>query len=584
MEEWVTNVSKQISKSHQPLQRSTILRIDTGRRGDEGSGRQRGTRGNIVAGAAVPGAPRKRGKGLGVDTDDETDEDDRGGVMIMFEDEATQPPNKKRRDPVDEAVNNAKRWQELRPEILRRSVESTTAVWDGPLGRRLYSEAEFTEACKCTVCPVCDYGPVDAPIGHARVEYLTATGVSLISVPIYRCELCSTQFHQHPVDVNAFPATPTRSTALTVNSSAAADAAAACWIDMRLLERYFILQYNNPQMSELDICQTLTSPSVHGPDLDSDQQIPLERLQKYLGEALPEYLVVRAALQDPTTLGCPDYPTRRTRLAVCSACGLSGPDRRLHSVHFDACMKLKAQEHAARTQNAAVPVSMLNWRIMPVTSEKPLVAAAPNITGTRAWCAELDELMGHVRPTGPCADERDFAAAENGKGKAANPALSERGLFGAVCSHGFILLAAVMPEGERYAFAVMCLVVLAKEQGCKIANAWYDIACRFFPYLRRYIQRLIEERHPDAELLKKCLGETQTPLPTMHELMHILACRIDFSSRNIKGAGTGVGDIVESVWAHFGKYGKRHSLMSSAKRLTLTTANIEQWNLTKDVR
>lgn len=66
--------------------------------------------------------------------------------------------------------------------------------------------------------------------------------------------------------------------------------------------------------------------------------------------------------------------------------------------------------------------------------------------------------------------------------------------------------------------------------------------------------------------------------------MHVLKCRSEHSHRGMAGAGTGVGDLVEGIWAHFGKYGRRYALMSSAKRLTLLSANIDEWNRQKDVR
>lgn len=528
--------------------------------------------------------PRQRlgGDGDGSCSEEEFEFGDNGVNGGGLEDDGDGQPStaKRQRDATADAERLAARWREVMPKLIRRSLEATPAVWGGPLGGP--HDAEVTQrACECTSSQCCGGASIERACTVA-VDFVTTYGVAAISVPVYRCLRCCFQFHRLPVEVNAFPATPTRSVELASPGGGSEDAAPV-WLDLHLLEKYFQLQFRCPELSEQDLCQAVLEHTVHG--RRAERSIPVERLQKYIGDVFPQYLVFRAALQDVKNLGCPDYPLSASRLGICSACGVAGPDTPLHSIHFDACMKIKGFEHAARVQNAAVTEPMLNSRIIPAASRTPIFEAAPEITGTKAFCERVDNIMAGVpKIVEDCAD---FGAGAEDMGKASrtcsSTTLSERGLFSAVCSHGFIIFSAVMAKGERLAFAIMCLHAICKEQQCKIRFGWYDIGCRFIKYLKKYLE-LAQKKGLLDDCIMECLREMKSPLPPMHEWMHVLKCRSEHSHRGMDGAGTGVGDLVEGIWAHFGKYGRRYAIMSAAKRLTLLSANIDEWNRQKDVR
>ena len=55
-----------------------------------------------------------------------------------------------------------------------------------------------------------------------------------------------------------------------------------------------------------------------------------------------------------------------------------------------------------------------------------------------------------------------------------------------MCPHGQFIIGAVMSVGERYAFGILMIYVLGKVQGCPVDFVWYDIACRWLPYFKKW--------------------------------------------------------------------------------------------------
>lgn len=469
------------------------------------------------------------------------------------------------------ATETKAQWAKLLPKFVTLALEAQSDLSHGSLSGLPGSDAIIL-ACACSRCPHCGSADIEEE-QTVDVEYVTTRGSVTIPVPVYACSVCDEQFHRSPISVGAFPATPVKSVDLT--SAGTGDKPA--WLDMRMLELYFHEQYSCPQMSEEGLCKAVNampgSPAA-------------VRLQGFLQDVLPEWLRLRERLADPATLGCADYPLRKGLFGCCGACAEAGPEKPLHSVHFDGVFKLKTYAFAAPVQNESGPDAVVcGCRVVPATAPAvdgaALFPKAPNITGTRAFCDYLQDFMrgeaGKEPGANHCANLK--AASEESKSKVH---LSERGLFGALCSHGFFILGAIMELGERYAFAILLLYVIAKEQQCKVEFAWYDIGCRFGPYLERYIREL-EAAGLEADIIS-CLKDTKSPLPTWHEICHVLSCRATYSSRNFPGAGTGVGDLCEGCWAWLGLFGGRWSHMSRSKKLVILAANLAEWNRKKDVR
>ena len=110
--------------------------------------------------------------------------------------------------------------------------------------------SDITAACTCASCLLCggaDISPADP--AFAMVVYVSARATVELKVPLYHCDTCHTNFHQHPVSIGAFPATPVRSVNLFDRGGDD-----AVWIEMRALELYFVEQFKVPEMSEEVFC------------------------------------------------------------------------------------------------------------------------------------------------------------------------------------------------------------------------------------------------------------------------------------------------------------------------------------------
>jgi hypothetical protein len=502
-----------------------------------------------------------------VDGDEDEDEEDAESSDADDEEAAAM----RRAAAVEREKTTMAQWVALRPEFVLLALEAATELRHGHLSG-LPGADVIQMACTCSCCLHCG-STVFIWARNVEVDFVTARGTVPIIVPVYNCKKCQKGFHRHPISVGAFPATPVRA----VDLSTVGAGERPVWLETRLLELYFQQQVCCPQMSEEGFCK-----SVHVmPGTPA-----AARLQGYFKDVLSEWLRFRETLADTATLGCTDDPLSKGLFGCCGACAEAGPEKPLHSIHFDGVFKLKTFAFAARVKNATSPDAAISGcRVVPATEPAadaaPLFPEAPEVTSTRTFCEDLQSFMSGKSTTEPganhCANMK--AAAEDSKGKVH---LSERGLFGAMCSHGFFILGGIMDLGERYAFAILLLKLIAKVQKCKVQYAWYDIGCRFGPYLKRWLAELAAEG-TEAEVLR-CLLDTACPLPPFHELCHVLSCRASYSSRNFVGAGTGVGDLCEGCWAWLGLFGGRWSRMSRDKKLAILSANLAEWNRSKDVR
>ena len=166
-----------------------------------------------------------------------------------------------------------------------------------------------------------------------------------------------------------------------------------------------------------------------------------------------------------------------------------------------------------------------------------------------------------------------------------------------------------MSVGERYAFGILMMYVLAKVQGCPVDFVWYDIACRWLPYFKKWLHAQSDDdvkarftsgasqTHSTRLLcyfakpvlncrcyLQVMLKDVDAVLPTFHEPMHVGVCRTNFSSKFREGAGTGHGEPCEQLWAMLARLGGRLSRMGIAKKHLWLETNVAQFNQQKDVR
>ena len=121
-----------------------------------------------------------------------------------------------------------------------------------------------------------------------------------------------------------------------------------------------------------------------------------------------------------------------------------------------------------------------------------------------------------------------------------------------------------MQSGERYAYGIMMLLVIAAVQKCSISNCMYDIGpCAFAPTWSRYLQFL-----KDADpLLASCFLNMNFPLPAFHRYMHRALCQALYAWVWVKGAGVLGAETTEQGWSRSGLLSKRLKGMGILRKL-----------------
>lgn len=120
------------------------------------------------------------------------------------------------------------------------------------------------------------------------------------------------------------------------------------------------------------------------------------------------------------------------------------------------------------------------------------------------------------------------------------------GLVAIGCDHGPVHLGVLMTTGENYRYAVMLLLILLMQGVCP-ENAYYDIACRFAAYFRKYLQQ-------DSQLSaaqQRAAERMQLMVPPFHAWMHTQACREKWTllNREFGSQCNPNGEPLEQVWA-----------------------------------
>lgn len=128
------------------------------------------------------------------------------------------------------------------------------------------------------------------------------------------------------------------------------------------------------------------------------------------------------------------------------------------------------------------------------------------------------------------------------------------GVAGIFCRHGMVLAMINMFTGEQWSYSTFLMKALL-EEGVLPLFWWYDINCRYKPHVRKWA-----ETASNNGTLEGCLAEwvqkgIQFPLPVWHHYMHNAACQSLNSSRQMPGAGCGVGEPPEAAWSSFRKLG-----------------------------
>ena len=153
----------------------------------------------------------------------------------------------------------------------------------------------------------------------------------------------------------------------------------------------------------------------------------------------------------------------------------------------------------------------------------------------------------------PNYDCSQFEAVNQQK-KASSKNLHISSVMNTVCRHDFILLVISLGRGERYAYALLALLVtcglfsIADAPHKRRVTAWlYDIECKFKPYLLRLAQNLPEDSPFRAHLQE--LLDMPSATGDGHVLGHKLRCQLFRSARMTLGIGRTDGENCERTQA-----------------------------------
>ena len=137
-------------------------------------------------------------------------------------------------------------------------------------------------------------------------------------------------------------------------------------------------------------------------------------------------------------------------------------------------------------------------------------------------------------------------------------------------------MGATMQTGERHAYAVMMLVILARLHQCAIGQCEYDIICAFEPTWKRYLAA-----HPElmvffSPMLMVC--------PEFHRYMHQVLCQVRYAAYNMPGAGVPGAETAEQFWSRFGLLAGRLLTMGTVRKQNYLEYYAFRFNFLKRVR
>ncbi|XP_025108243.1 uncharacterized protein LOC112572667 [Pomacea canaliculata] len=158
----------------------------------------------------------------------------------------------------------------------------------------------------------------------------------------------------------------------------------------------------------------------------------------------------------------------------------------------------------------------------------------------------------------------NFQAGDLVRSKNKNAKLDIRGVFGAVCQHGFPLHFVNMQHGERFGYPVYILQQIAAEQLCTASTkqiVMYDVACSLQAHITKH-----------SQLFGQLSEKFRFVVPVFHSFAHITQCQMTKGQRFCEGTGLIDGEAMERLWSFLRRFAwskemtlpNRQDLLSSA--------------------
>jgi Kyakuja-Dileera-Zisupton transposase len=155
------------------------------------------------------------------------------------------------------------------------------------------------------------------------------------------------------------------------------------------------------------------------------------------------------------------------------------------------------------------------------------------------------------------------------------------GVAALVCGHGVVLAALNIPVGEKWAYAIVLLLVLL-DQNTFVHTVWYDINCRWSPVFLAWAAYAACTGCIPSWLLQ-CINLSRFPLPPFHVNMHKAACQRVHGAHVFTDVALGSGEPAEQFWAPLGKLKSTTRYMHHHHRNQRIADQVQDHNHLKDV-
>ncbi|XP_025111668.1 uncharacterized protein LOC112574669 [Pomacea canaliculata] len=162
------------------------------------------------------------------------------------------------------------------------------------------------------------------------------------------------------------------------------------------------------------------------------------------------------------------------------------------------------------------------------------------------------------------SDCSNFQAGDVVRSKNRSARLDIKGVFGAICHHGFPVHIVNMQHGERFGYPVYILKKIAASQAGTMhtkQTVMYDVACGLDAHLKRH-----------SQLTERLNDKVRLVVPIFHSFAHGAKCQMTYGQRFSEGTALIDGEGMERLWSYLRRFSytkemtlpNRQDLLSSA--------------------
>lgn len=132
------------------------------------------------------------------------------------------------------------------------------------------------------------------------------------------------------------------------------------------------------------------------------------------------------------------------------------------------------------------------------------------------------------------------------------------GIFGSVCSHGFVYGLMNIAKGESLAYSCAMVKMIKNQIADRRFVVSYDIICKLINHVKNLVDIAF--------------------VPEMHAYSHNGVCQSKYNPKNILGIGFEEGEDCERTWAHFIQIAAISTVMRNENREDFLSFAVEAFN------